>query len=328
MGWWSRYAHLCETGHPAGAVAQGAWVGDVGNTGKVFPLPPVRCGSSPNGAHLHFEVHDPYTTADATLSGVTISHLDDEYDTAHQSDNAGAGYTDYRARDDAFHARALATDIGPASTRRGKFNTCGAETRYVYPCVNLYFTIRAQDFIAPRSPGTGLHETFSLVQQPDGNVVKVRGVIQKAYASKLTVGGARVSAVLGRPLGEEGTFSGAPFQGFENGTIMVGPGQCCPEKFTVAAIDGGGTTILQRTLRRFAGAGDCASVTDDLAVNIIDVQQISAHFGPDGSPAYDSLYDYWSGDGTAGYTDGAVNVLELQAIAPLSNPPTTCPPEL
>ncbi len=328
--WWSRYAHLCATGAPAGAVVQGTWLGDVGNTGEVDPAPAQRCQSI-DGAHLHFEVGDPSGTLDATLTGVSITHLGiEERFTPHKSDNAGAGYTDPRTRDEAFHARAVMPDASPASTRKGKFTTCGAaETHYLYTCPYYAFTVRGQDFVGPRlTQGglQGLHETFSLVQTTGPTVVKVKGAIQKAYQSRVVANGARVSSYLGRPLGEEGLLSGHPFQNFENGTIIVLEEiSWSPPRRLVRVIAGDGSTLLERTLTNYAGAGDCASVNGDPHVNIIDVQQVAVHAANDGEPGYDRLYDFWGGNGTAGYSDGAINVLDLFALSARYG---LCPAEL
>lgn len=326
-GWYSVYGHLCATGAAAGDIAQGTWLGDVGDTGYVEPPVPEPCESSA-AAHLHFEVHEPSgATANATLSGVTIEHLAADTDQSHQSDNAGAGYIGYRTRDDAFHARALMPDVSPASTRKGKFTTCdAAETHYLYTCPYYAFTVRGQDFVGPRMPGNTYHETFSLVQAPGGEVVKVKGLIQKAYQSRVTRGGPRVSSYLGRPLGEEGLLNGSRFMNFQNGTIIVGQWSSgAPLRWYVRVLAGDGSTLLERTLTDPAGAGDCASVNGDVFVNIIDMQQVASHVGYDGDASYDRLYDFWHGGGFAGYADGSITVLDVYAVNLRQG---TCPPEV
>lgn len=324
-GWSSKYAHLCSFGVPGGVILQGAWLGNVGNTGNVAQPPLTRCVSS-QGAHLHFEAWAGGQTADATLSGVTISHLgNNEPATFHASDNGGAAYTDARSRDASFTARATASDASGASTRNGAFSTCGQITYYMYDCNFGAFTLRAQDFVGPRVGNTGLHETFSLVQRPDAQVVKVKGAIQKAYQSRFNVGGAKVASVLGRPLGEEGTFYGAPFQGFEFGTILVGSAQPgSPQRYDVAVADAGGYVILQRTLTLYSGAGDCASVNQDASVNVLDLQAVASHVARDGEPLYDRLLDY-SGAAIPGYSSGKIDVIDLQQISARFG---TCGPEL
>ncbi len=224
------------------------------------------------GPHLHFEARDPSgNTFDATLSGVTISHLAAENTTPHLSDNQGAGYTDARTRNSAFHLRALASDVSAASTRKSSFSTCNVATYSVYFC-NFGTTVVGQDFIGPRVGATGLHETFSLVGTPTSSVVRVGGVIQKAYQSRLSTSGAKVASVLGRPVGEQGVFAGQAFQGFEFGSILIGATTAGnPVGYDVTVMNSVGTTILQRNFKQFSGAGDCASVTQNLEVNVADL---------------------------------------------------------
>lgn len=303
-GYSSLYAHMNNFGAVAGDITQGTWVGDVGTTGNS------------TGPHLHFEIRGASDIpVDATIGAVTITHLGlEERYTAHLSSNQGAGYIDGRNRNDAFLSRMLSE--GSASSRKGKFSLCNAQTYSVYFCNFSVATVVAQDFLGPRVGSTGLHQTFSLVGTPSsGYIVKVRGPIQKAYASKLTTTGVKVASILGRPLGEEGTFFGQPFQGFEHGTILVGsavPGN--PPGYNVAVTDGSGSIILQRVFKEYAGAGDCASVTQNLTVDVIDLQQTAAHAGVDGSQAYDPLYDF-SGVGVPGWTNGSVDVIDLQQIS-------------
>lgn len=310
----SIYAHLSATGAATGNTTQGTWVGNVGSTGES------------SGPHLHFEARDATgTTFDAWMSGTTISHLAAERLTPHTSNNQGAGYVNHRDRNEAFKARMLA-EPGPASSRKG-FSMCGAVTYSVYFC-NVSVTIAAQDFLGPRiTPQSGLHETFSLVATPDPQfVVKVRGVIQKAYQSRVSPSpGDKVSSLIGRPLGEEGLLGGARFQGFEFGSIVVGSTVAGgPPGYNVLVTNSSGATIQQRVFKDYGGAGDCASVNNNVEVNAIDLQQIASHFGSDGQPAYDCLYDY-SGAGIDGQSNGNVDVIDLSRVAAQAG---VCGPEL